>query len=138
MEVDFLILADGAQVAGDKLYVLGGGWTVIWGKEFPLRHTGAIAVGVMVGWDETNQRHSIEVPLLSEDGRQIGDEPLVVGDFEVGRPPGVKVGTPQRFMVAGSVTISLEAPGRDEIVVKIDGTDVKKSAFTAVEAPSRT
>ena len=135
MEVDFLILADGAHVAGDKLYVLGGGWSVVWAKEFPATHRGAIAVGMMVGWQETNQRHTIEVPLLSEDGTQIGD-PLVVGDFEVGRPPGVKSGTAQRFMVAGTVDFRLEAPGGYEVVVRIDGTDTKRAPFTAVKTSS--
>jgi hypothetical protein len=30
ISADFLILADSAQVQGDKLHMLGGGWTFIW------------------------------------------------------------------------------------------------------------
>ena len=132
MEVDFLLLADGAQVAGDKLYVLGGGWTVLWGKSFPINHTLAVAVGIMVSWEETNQRHSVEVVILSEDGNQIG-QPLVSGQLEVGRPPGAVVGTAQRAMMAVSGPASIESPGRYEVIVRINSKDMKRTVFTAAQ-----
>lgn len=134
MDVDFLILADGAQVAGDKLYVMGGGWTVVSSRDFPVAHGAAISVGMMVDWQETNQRHSVEVALLDGEGHQVGD-PLVSGEFEVGRPPGIPAGTSQRFMLAGGVTLNLEKPGPYEIVVRVDGTDCKRAAFNAIHAP---
>jgi hypothetical protein len=133
MEVDFLLLADGAQVSGEKLYVMGGGWTVVWSQTFPLAHNAALAVGVMVDWPQTNQRHSIEVALLTGDGQQIGP-PLFGGEFEVGRPPGIPAGAAQRFMLAGSVVLNLEAPGLYEIVVRLNGTDVKTASFSAILA----
>jgi hypothetical protein len=132
MEVDFLLLADGAQVSEEKLYVLGGGWTIVWSQNFPLAHNTSLAVGVLVDWPETNQRHSIEVALLTSDGQQVG-LPLVGGDFEVGRPPGMPAGAAQRFMLAGGTTLNLENPGPYEIVVRVDGTDVKKAAFQALK-----
>lgn len=132
MEVDFLILADGAQVAGEKLYVLGGGWTIVWGRDFPVSHTGALAVGMMVDWQETNHRHQMQVLLLSEDGAQVG-EPLVTGDFEVGRPPGMAPGTSQRCMFAATLAFNLERPGRYEVVVRIDGGDMRRAPFAAMQ-----
>ena len=51
---DFLILADAAQVQGEKLYMLGGGWSLIWAKEFPAQHQMAVAAGILVPWMETN------------------------------------------------------------------------------------
>lgn len=135
MEVDFLLLADGAQVAGDKLYVLGGGWTVLWGRSFPINHTIAVAVGIMVPWEETNQAHSVEILILSEDGNQIG-QPLVSGQLEVGRPPGIPPGTAQRAMMAVSGPVSIESPGRYEVVVRVNGENMKHTAFTAVRRNS--
>src|SRR6266536_3343202 len=114
MEVDFVILADGAHVAGEKLYVLGGGWTNIWAREFPTVHQGSIAVGMMVPWNETNRRHSVEIVLLNSDGQQVGD-PLVSGEFEVGRPPGMPQGVAQRFMVAATVNFAIQRPGQYEV-----------------------
>lgn len=133
MDVDFLILADGAQVAGDKLYVLGGGWTVVWSREFPVKHPAAIAIGMMVPWPETNQRHTLEVVLVTGDGTQVGS-PLVAGEFEVGRPAGTPAGAAQRFMMAAGVEFDLAAPGSHEIVVRVDGTDVKRASFHALQA----
>ncbi len=132
MHVDFLILSDGAQVASDKLYVLGGGWTIVWAPDFPLTHNAAIAVGMMVDWPETNQKHSIEVALVTGDGQQVG-EPLVGGDFEVGRPPGMPPGAAQRFMLAAAVALNLDKPGPYEIVVRVDGTDVTSASFQAMK-----
>lgn len=131
MKLDFLVLADGAQVAGDKLYVLGGGWTVVWAREFPIVHPASLAIGLMVDWQETNEKHAIEVQLLDGDGESLGD-PLVKGDFEVGRPPGIPPGLAQRFMIAANVNLSLAIPGPYIVVVRIDGTDIESTSFTAV------
>ena len=119
MKMDFLILADGAQVSGDKLYVLGGGWTIVWARDFPVTHPASLGIGMMVDWQETNQKHSIEVVLMSGDGEILG-EPLVKGDFEVGRPPGIPQGQAQRFMITADVKLSLETPGPYEIVFRVD------------------
>jgi len=62
----------------------------------------AIAIKLEVPWDRTNMPHSLVLELLDEDGNPVlvpgPDEeqvPLqVTGDFEAGRPPGVKPGTP--------------------------------------------
>lgn len=135
MKVDFLILADGAQVAGDKLYVLGGGWTVVSAQKFPVNHNAAIAVGAMVDWQETNQKHVFEIALTSE-GEQVGG-PLVSGEFEVGRPPGMPAGASQRFMLAAAVSLALAAAGPYEIVVRVDSTAVATSSFQAIEATAR-
>jgi hypothetical protein len=132
MKVDFLILADGAQVAGDKLYVLGGGWTIVWARDFPVIHNAAVGVGMMVDWPETNQKHSVEVALVTGDGQSVG-EPLVGGDFEVGRPPGMPPGAQQRFMLAAVMALSLENPGPYEIVVRVDGTDMAVASFQAMK-----
>jgi hypothetical protein len=131
--MDFLLLADGAQIAGDKLYVLGGGWTVVWARDFPVTHPASLAIGMMVDWQETNQKHSIEVVLVSGDGEPVG-EALVKGDFEVGRPPGIPQGASQRFMIAANVNLTLETPGPYEAIVRVDGSDVESASFTAVPA----
>ena len=44
-EVDYLLLADRAEVVNNKLYVMGGGWDQANASKFP--HT--LAVGVAVG-----------------------------------------------------------------------------------------
>src|SRR5438105_4643774 len=91
-----MLLADAAQAVGGKLYVLGGGWSITTAPTGP----SAIAVKLDIPWDEANRRHTLKFSLLDEDGRPvvvptpIGDRPLEIeGQFEVGRPPGLKPGT---------------------------------------------
>ena len=93
MEVTML-LCDSAQAVGGKLYVLGGGWTHLYTPNAPANMS--LAVVIAVPWDEANRRHNIRASLLTEGGEpvQIDGDPLVAqGEFEVGRPPGLRAGT---------------------------------------------
>ena len=93
-----MMLADSAQEVGGKLYILGGGWSITGPEPVPM----AIALKLEVPWDRTNEQHSLLLELLDEDGEPVlvpgtdNDEvPLqVTGEFEAGRPPGIKPGTP--------------------------------------------
>jgi uncharacterized protein DUF6941 len=92
-----MLLADAVQAVGGKLYILGGGWSIIGPDPTPM----AIAIKVEVPWEEANRVHTLQLSLLDEDGRPvlvptlIGDHPVELGmEFEVGRPAGLRVGTP--------------------------------------------
>jgi hypothetical protein len=88
------LLCDSAQVAGGKLFVLGGGWSLC--GPGPFVHGLAIKLGVP--WDLANRKHTLKATLLDEDGEEVNLEGSV-GDvgfettFEVGRPPGLPPGT---------------------------------------------
>lgn len=92
-----LLLCDHAQVAEGKLFISGGGWSVTG----PGPISSAIAVLILVPWDRANSKVSFVIRLLQEDGQPVQQPgpvgPVAVeigGEFEVGRPPGVKPGTP--------------------------------------------
>jgi hypothetical protein len=92
-----MMLCDSAQVADGKLYILGGGWSLIGPDPTPT----AIALKVDVDWTEVERSHHWELFLLDEDGQPIiaptsdGPQPIEVrGDFEVGRPETVPPGSP--------------------------------------------
>ena len=123
-----LLLADFAQVADGKLTVVGGGWSVTGPEPTPF----AIAILVQVPWDQANVRHTLRLELIDADGQQVTietedgeEEPIVFFDdlvFEVGRPPGLKPGTPLDFPVAvNSGPLPLEPGGRYEWRLSIDG-----------------
>ena len=89
------LLCDAAQVAGDKLFILGGGWTYVWPPEARAPTTMALAVQVSVPWNLANRRLRLDVRLLSEDGEQVTQEfgdVRVEGLMEAGRPPGARPG----------------------------------------------
>lgn len=109
-----LMLADSAQAVNGKLYILGGGWTVIGPNPVP----SAIAVQVLVPWDLTNAKHKMRLELLDTDGKPVtldtpvGEQPIVIeNEFEVGRPPGTKPGTPLDISFAINLGPLQLAPG---------------------------
>jgi hypothetical protein len=92
-----ILLADSAQAVNGKLYILGGGWSLT-GPE-PL--ASALAIKIDVPWDEANRPHELKIELLDTDGHPflaptpMGEQPLQIGGkLEVGRPAGLKPGTP--------------------------------------------
>ena len=91
-----LLLADSAQAVGGKLFILGGGWSQAGPAPFP----SAIAGLIQVDWNETNKQHTFKLRVVDGDERPLtvstpmGEQAFeVAGQFEVGRPPGVKPGT---------------------------------------------
>ena len=62
-----LLLCDAAQVADGKLYILGGGWSLIGPDPTP----SAVAMKVDVDWTEVDRLHHWELFLVDEDGQPI-------------------------------------------------------------------
>jgi hypothetical protein len=90
-----MLLADAAQAVDNKLYVIGGGWSVL-RAQVPT----ALALLIKVPWDQANAGHTMRLDLVDSDGQPIeiagpvGDQPVVIeNEFEVGRPPGMVPGT---------------------------------------------
>lgn len=124
-----MLLADFAEAINGKLYIMGGGWSITG----PDPNPSAVAIKIEVPWDEANKRHSLELALLNSDGQpvtvptpigdQLGDQPVVLrGDFEVGRPPGLKPGTPLDMALALNIgPLPLKADSRYVWRCSIDG-----------------
>jgi hypothetical protein len=121
-----MILADAAQAIENKLYVLGGGWSVTGPDATP----SAIAIALKVPWDEANARHDLRIELIDADGRPIvvgspedeGKPVVIESQFEVGRPPGLRPGTPIDLAFAVNISpLPLPPGGRYEWRLTIDG-----------------
>jgi hypothetical protein len=98
-----MLLADAAQAVGGKLYILGGGWSLIGPDPTPM----AIAIKVEVPWIAANQKHRLRLDLIDQDGHPVqiptptGERPFQIEtEFEVGRPAGVPPGMPLDFALA--------------------------------------
>lgn len=137
-----LLLADYATVSDGKLSIVGGGWSVTGPDPVPF----GIALLIQVPWDQANQRHTLRLELLDADGIPVAfpdedgeEQPVVFFDdveFEVGRPPGLKPGTPLDFPLAvNSGPLPIPPGGRYEWRLSIDGTsrDDWRLAFTTRE-----
>jgi hypothetical protein len=135
VSLEWLILADSAQVVGNKLFLAGGGWDLLTvNAEFPVDQIIGIAASIAIPWNETNQPHLAEISILDEDGNaalaKIGHQ------FEVGRPPGIPAGSSQRTQVAGTLVIRINHTGSYSIRCQIDGEEQHSRAqFRVVAAP---
>lgn len=132
VQVEWLILADSAQVVGNKLYLLGGGWDVLTIlTEFPAKQHCAIAASFKVPWTETNQPHDAEMWIEDEDGKELLK---VTGQVEVGRPAGIPVGQVQRAQIAADALLEFTRPGTYVIKARINGQEGPRVPFRVVRA----
>jgi hypothetical protein len=136
MDVDFLLVADGAEAVNGKLYLLGGGWDRITLPQFPGPAKFDVAMGVLIGYTETNERHEFELTLEDDDNQVIVGP--VSGQFELGRPPGLKPAQSQRFMVAVRGPFPLPRPGCYHWVLSLDGRRAGRTTFWADAMPVQT
>jgi hypothetical protein len=120
-----MLLADYAAVSDGKLTIVGGGWS----QTGPEPASFGIGLLIQVPWDQANMLHSFSVQLVDSDGAEVvvetaQDEQQLVAfgyEFEVGRPPGLKPGTPLDFPIAVTSTPLPLEPGRYEWRLTIDG-----------------
>ena len=130
MDIEWLILADAAQVSGNKLYLLGGGWDVLTVNQgFPARQHCAIAASFAIDWTETNQQHAWQVRIESEDGVEMA---RFEGQMEAGRPAGVLPGTRQRMQIAADLTLEFTAAATYVIVASVNGETKARTSFRVV------
>ncbi len=117
-----LMLADSAQVADGKLFILGGGLSEIG----PGPQPSAIAMLIEVPWDRANINHDWKFELLDEDGTPVlfDDQPVIVGgQFEAGRPAGLAPGTSMTVPMAINFTaLPIDAGTRYEWRLSINET----------------
>ena len=130
-----LLLADSAQVADGKLFILGGGWSITGPKPSP----SALAIKIEVPWNESNRGHHWEARLEDADGLVVsfagsdGDSRMSFdGEFEVGRPPGMVEGTPIDLPIVLNLPPLPLSAGRYTWRVTIDGSGDEhwNAAFT--------
>jgi hypothetical protein len=131
--LEWLIVADFAQIVGGKLYLQGGGWNMLTvNRELPVKQTLGIAASFLVPWDETNQRHRIEIDVMTEDGRSLAK---VESEVQVGRPAEHPPGQPIRAQLAGNMVLELNE-GNYAIVGRIEGEDSgDPTPFSVVAGP---
>ena len=129
MNIEWLILADAAQVVGNKLYLIGGGWDRLTIAGFPKNHAMGLAMSIRVPWNQTNERHSFEIEITSEDGQSIQK---AGGNFEVGRAPGTVPGQDQRVQFAVNAIMLLAGPGTFVVLARIDEEEKQRVTFNVV------
>jgi uncharacterized protein DUF6941 len=131
MRIGFLLLTDHSEAVNGKLYVNGGGWNVLRLPELPHEWSFHIALGIDVGWDETNRRHDLQVNLHDPDGVELGEG--LSAEFETGRPPGMPPGQEQRLVMSIGTAATFSTQGPHAAVVQINGEEIGRARFYLME-----
>ncbi|HEU5143140.1 MAG TPA: hypothetical protein VFU04_08295 [Solirubrobacterales bacterium] len=131
MKVGFMMLADHSEAVNGKLYTNGGGWNVLRFPELPHDWGFHIALGIDVGWDETNRRHSLNLTIQDPDGVELNEG--FSAEFETGRPPGMPAGQEQRLVMSIGTTATFTTAGPHAAVVQLNGEEMGRARFYLLE-----
>ncbi|MCK9519269.1 MAG: DUF4832 domain-containing protein [Dehalococcoidia bacterium] len=114
MDIDYALLADHAEVVSGKLYLMGGGWDTRYVKETPVQVRLAVAIGVRVGWDETNRPTPVRIAVEDDDGESLVRAEASVN---VGRPPHLAPGSTQLTQFALTLPVTLAKHGGYRVLI---------------------
>ena len=135
--IEFLLLANHAEVQNGLLYASGAGWSDLFrpppGPEgqIPINHFG-IGASISIPWDETNQPHHLTIAIQRAEGSE--EVSRFETDIEVGRPPGLPAGTVQRAVFGIGVDIAFPEQGSYRVVATVD-EDTRSVNFRVRDFP---
>jgi hypothetical protein len=133
-----MLLADAAQVADSKLFILGGGINVIPSTPAPQ----AIAAVIDVPWDQADRMHDWKLELLDADGMPVlmNDLPVIVaGQFQVTRGEAAEPGVPLPMPLAVNFSGLALPPGLRfawRLVINDDTEPDWQVSFGVADPPS--
>jgi hypothetical protein len=127
MQLGFLLLTDHSESLNGKLYAMGAGWNTLRFAQLPVEMSFGIGLGIDVEWNETNQRHALEVEIIDPDGQRLA-EPFRF-ELETGRPPGMLVGQDQRIVLSLVPRCRFEHEGPHRVRVAVAGSEIGGSRF---------
>ena len=117
--IEFVILAEHAEVIHGKLYLMGGGWENITVHDFQAPVVLPLAISILIPWPATNRPHTVDIAIQSADAEVLAEQHR---HLTVGRPADIEPGTSQRSLLVLRVPVTLPAPGRYVALAGINGT----------------
>ncbi|MFV2063592.1 MAG: hypothetical protein ACC726_08775 [Chloroflexota bacterium] len=133
-DIDFMLLADRADVVGGKLYMLGGAWDKLQPPTFPFPFMFGIAVGVRVPYAETEDAHQLRVVMeRADNGERLVE---IEAELQTGRPPGTK-GRDLLVPMAFNVPYQFDGPMELALVAHIDGVERRRTSVSVIRRGGR-
>jgi hypothetical protein len=132
--IDFLLIADRAEVVNGKLYLMGGAWDHITITDLSQPVTFSVALGILIPWNATNEMHRMRLVVEDADGGMLAE---LQGELVAGRPPHLTAGSPQRVLFAAGVGVLLPRAGTYAIVAYLDNEESRRSIFNASAGPAQ-
>src|SRR5688572_26455366 len=95
MDLDFAFLADAADMASSKLYVMGGAFDTVYVPSFPATHPVlAVVMRLLFGPLDLDRKHKLDVVLLDADGKNLA---TAQSELIVSKSPDLPAGWKQPF-----------------------------------------
>lgn len=135
MHIQHALIADYAEIVNGKLYVMGGAWDIMHLREAPGAIRMAIAVGLQVDWEETNQSIPIIVYVEDDDARELA---RIEGQVQVGRPAALPPGSRQMAQMAVNLAINAPAFGGYRVRVLAGTGDNRVESISPFRVAQRT
>lgn len=133
MDLDFAFLADSADVANGKLYVMGGAFDTIHVQSFPATHPAlAVILRLLLKPHDLDRKHQLEIQLLDADGHKIASAP---GELSVAKSPDSPSGWKQPFLLPlRFLNTPFQKPGHYSIEILVNDTMLKTIPLRVVQA----
>lgn len=131
-QLDWVMLADAAQIVGGKLYVLGGGWdTLVVSGPFPVNRPCGLAVAFRLPSAAAAQRRTARIQVTDVEGTSTIATAEV--QFQAARAPGADETLPQRVQLAAGLNLSFPKTGTYVVTVTVEGSEVGRTRFRVVQ-----
>lgn len=125
MQIEWLFLADAAEVLNNKLYVMGGGWESLQVHDaFPIVQHFAVAISVRLEPHEVNKSHEFALDIESPSGVLLA---TIEADFELVPEEGAT--GQHRWQFASAIDLEISSAGSHRVVVHLNGQEQARHPF---------
>jgi len=136
VELEYAMLADSAQVAEGKTFILGGGVSILWRSQYPAPIGCVLVMQLTHHRAEADSTHEIRVQFTDADGHPV--IPELNGQLQVGEPPpnvpgNLPLGAP--IVIPFPPLPALQRPGAYAVEILIDGRHVKSLPVAVAHPP---
>jgi hypothetical protein len=131
-EVEFILVADKAEVVNGKLYMIGGGFDQIGIGNFEEPAVFSLAIGLTIPWHFANLRIPLNVVMAHEDGAEVATINIQIVS---GRPPNSIAGQDFRTMIAFEGKWPLPDAATYGVTARFGETSMKKIRFHVLQTP---
>jgi len=128
MQVDAFLLADHAQLSEGKLYINGGGWSLLTVESLPSQRRVGLVIGLRISPQESGGEHTFQIMLHPP-----GGEPFSQGHGAFRSDPFE--GESQPFFVAINTDLRAEAEGPYQLALIVDGEEANRIDFRVALRP---
>ena len=116
MDIEYAVLADYVDIVNSKLYLMGGGWDITTVAATPAALRLGVAMGVRLGWDETDRPVPVTIIVENDDGQEFL---RVEGTLQVTRPEGLPPGATQLSQIAANLPLTVAVAGGYRVRLRV-------------------